>query len=199
MTSRRARQPQRTCIACRQAADQDRLIRYVLAPDGQVLVDYRHKLPGRGAYTCFSRSCLADAVKKRQFQRSFHGQGTLPAVEGLTASLLEQIAARIEGLLCMARKSGQVESGSNAVLASLRQRGKYALLILSDDISENIGSKLTAAAAQQNIPVFNMLLKDRLGQLIGKGERSVAAIAVGPLADAILVELQRLAEMVREN
>jgi len=142
---------------------------------------------------------LESAVNKRQFQRSFHGQGVAPTAERLSDSLLEQLAARIEGLLGMARKSGQVESGSNAVLASLRKNGKYALLILSDDISEAIGSKLKTAAIQQNIPVFKMLEKNRLGQILGKGERSVAAIAVGPLANAILAELQRLAEMVREN
>lgn len=199
MISRRARQPQRTCIACRRVADQDSLIRYVLAPDGQILVDYRHKLPGRGSYTCFSRDCLEGAVARRQFQRSFHGQGNPPTAENLTDTLLEQLAARVEGLLGMARKSGQVESGSNAILGSLRQRGKYALIILSEDISESIGGKLTTAAAQQNIPVFKMLVKNRLGQLLGKGERSVAAITVGTLADAILAELQRLAQMVREN
>ena len=146
MANRKGRKPQRTCVACRQSADQDSLIRYVLAPDGQVLVDYRHKLPGRGSYTCFNKTCLESAVNKRQFQRSFHGQGVAPTTEQLSDSLLEQLAARIEGLLGMARKSGQVESGSNAVLASLRKNGKYALLILSDDISEAIGSKLKTAA-----------------------------------------------------
>lgn len=199
MTGRQAKQPQRTCVACRQVADQDRLVRYVLAPDGQVLVDYRHKLPGRGAYTCLNSDCLETAVTRRQFQRSFKGEGTPPLAENLIKALKDQIAARAEALLGMARKSGRVESGSNAVLGSLRKEKKFALLILSEDISESIGEKLTAAAEKQGIPVFNMLGKNRLGQLLGKGERSVAAIAIGALADAILVELQRLAEMVREN
>jgi len=199
LTSRRSRQPQRTCIACRQVADQGSLLRYVLGPDRRILVDYRHKLPGRGAYTCMNRACLEAAVKRNQFQRTFRGQAETPAAESLADMLSGQIRARIEGLLGMARKSGQVESGSNAVLGSMRQNGKFALVVLTEDISESIGEKLTTAAARQRIPVFNMLTKNRLGQLLGKSERSVAAIAAGALADALLVELQRLAQMVREN
>ncbi|HKJ04455.1 MAG TPA: DUF448 domain-containing protein [Geopsychrobacteraceae bacterium] len=199
MTSRRGRQPQRTCIACRRVADQGALTRYVLAPDGQVLVDYRHKLPGRGAYTCPTRDCMEKAVERRQFQRTFRGKDLPPTVEGLIASLESQIADRVEGLLGMARKSGQIESGSNAVLGSLRQRGKFALVVLTEDISENIGDKLASAAERQGVPVFKTLGKDRLGQLLGKGERSVAAVNVGALASALLVELQRLAQMAREN
>ena len=199
MTNRRARQPQRTCIACRKVADQDSLTRYVLAPGGQVLVDYRHKLPGRGAYTCPGRDCMKTAVDRRQFQRTFRGEGEAPTTEGLSAALESQIEDRIEGLLGMARKSGQVESGSNAVLGSLRHRGKFALVVITEDISESIGEKLVSAAERQNVPVFKLLKKDRLGQLLGKGERSVAAINAGALANALLVELQRLAQMVREN
>jgi hypothetical protein len=146
-----------------------------------------------------NRACLEAAVKRNQFQRTFRGQAETPAAESLADMLSGQIRARIEGLLGMARKSGQVESGSNAVLGSMRQNGKFALVVLTEDISESIGEKLTTAAARQRIPVFNMLTKNRLGQLLGKSERSVAAIAAGALADALLVELQRLAQMVREN
>ncbi|MDT8420565.1 MAG: DUF448 domain-containing protein [Desulfuromonadales bacterium] len=199
MISRQGRQPQRTCIACRRTADQNELVRFVLGPDGALLVDYRHKLPGRGAYTCLNRECLGRAVEKRQFQRSFRGQAESASAEALLLSLQEQVLARVEALLGMARKSGQLETGTNSVLDSLRKKGKFAVLILSEDISESIGEKLTAVAARQDVPVFNMLGKNRIGQLLGKSERSAVAIKVGALADAILIELQRLAEMVREN
>lgn len=199
MISRQGRQPQRTCIACRRTADQNELVRFVLSPDGTLLVDYRHKLPGRGAYTCLSQECLERAVEKRQFQRSFRGQGEGASGASLMVSLRQQILARIESLLGMARKSGQLESGTNTILDSLRKKGNFAVLILSEDISESIGKKLTTVAARQDIPVFNTLGKNRIGQLLGKSERSAVLIKVGALADAILIELQRLAEMVREN
>ena len=54
--------PQRSCLACRETRDRDRLIRFVLSPQGEVVPDLDVKLPGRGAYTCVSAACLAAAV-----------------------------------------------------------------------------------------------------------------------------------------
>ena len=50
--------PERTCVATRDKADQSELIRLVLGPDGRVVVDYRGRLPGRGAWVTPSRAAL---------------------------------------------------------------------------------------------------------------------------------------------
>jgi predicted RNA-binding protein YlxR (DUF448 family) len=59
-------QPRRTCIACRQTNAKRELVRVVRQPDGQVLVDPRGKLPGRGAYICKRRACWQAALQRRQ-------------------------------------------------------------------------------------------------------------------------------------
>jgi predicted RNA-binding protein YlxR (DUF448 family) len=41
---------ERTCIVTRAAAPVDALIRFVVAPDGQVVPDFRRRLPGRGLW-----------------------------------------------------------------------------------------------------------------------------------------------------
>lgn len=199
MNGLRRHQPQRSCVACRRTAAQEELLRYVLAPEGQLLVDYRHKLPGRGAYTCISRECMVTAVEKHQFQRSFRGRRVSADVDRLVLDLQNQLLKRVEGLLGMARKSGQLESGSNTLLDGLRKSVDYAVLILAEDISAGIGDKLSALADRKGIPVFRLLNKGRLGQRLGKSERSAVAVHAGTLADAILLELQRIVEMAREN
>ena len=73
MADRRKR-PQRSCIGCRQVKDQDDLIRLVRAPDGEVLVDLKGRLPGRGAYLCNSRDCIGLAVSRQQFSRAFRSE-----------------------------------------------------------------------------------------------------------------------------
>ena len=191
--------PQRTCIACRQSKAQDQLVRYVVAPDGELLVDYRHRLPGRGAYTCIDLNCLQAAVNKKQFQRSFSGKCGEVSVEGLRADLQQALLQRIANLIGMARKSGQVVSGSNAVLMALRQKTKQALVLMSEDISEGIALKIRELSDRQNVSCSQLFSKGMLGQVLGKGERSVLAIQAGPLADAFLIELQRYAQLVREN
>ena len=47
------------------------LIRVVKSPEGQVSLDFRGKLPGRGAYVCPDPACLARARKSRALERAF--------------------------------------------------------------------------------------------------------------------------------
>ena len=57
------RQPQRTCIICRETADKRSLIRIVRTAQGGVQIDQRGKVPGRGAYLCHKVSCWETALK----------------------------------------------------------------------------------------------------------------------------------------
>ena len=90
--------PQRTCVACRQTKNKKQLVRYVVAPDGAVLVDYRQRLPGRGAYTCISTQCLLDAVKRNSFQRCFKGQCLSVDATVLTQQLIAAVEQKITNL-----------------------------------------------------------------------------------------------------
>jgi len=192
--------PQRTCLGCRVVSDQDQVVRYVLSPDGEILVDYRRKLPGRGAYTCLDRSCITTAVRRNQFDRAFKGRVKHAVGEGeLIANLSGQILERIVALLGMARKSGKAVAGSNLVLGALGGHGRIALVLLAEDVSDGIADKVIGKAGRMNIPCFRLLNKDSMGQVMGKGERSVVALVTGPLAEAILLELVRYKQIVGES
>jgi predicted RNA-binding protein YlxR (DUF448 family) len=58
----RRREPQRTCVGCREVQGKRSLIRVVRGPDG-IRVDQSGKLPGRGAYLHDQRSCWEKALK----------------------------------------------------------------------------------------------------------------------------------------
>ena len=66
MSSARARpkrrEPQRTCVGCRETQGKRSLIRVVRSQDG-IKVDPTSKLPGRGAYLHDRRSCWEKALK----------------------------------------------------------------------------------------------------------------------------------------
>ena len=59
------RQPQRTCIACRQVLPKRVLRRIVHTPAGEITVDPTGKLAGRGAYLCAYRDCWLKALKHK--------------------------------------------------------------------------------------------------------------------------------------
>ena len=50
------------------------LIRVVRSPEGEVNLDFKGKLPGRGAYVCPDAACLARARKARALERAFSVQ-----------------------------------------------------------------------------------------------------------------------------
>lgn len=190
--------PQRSCIACRQKADKSELVRYVLAPDNRILVDYRQRLPGRGTYTCLKEQCLLDAVKRNAFQRSFRKQCQPVDSAELLDQLIKAVEQKILNLLGMARKSRQILSGTQAILDALRKDKKIVLIVVSEDISAPIGNKIRVLAEKKNIYFAQLFNKLKIGQMLGKEERSAIALDAGTLADRLLFELHRYEQLVRE-
>jgi len=191
-------QPQRSCVACRTVDDKKQLLRFVLAPQGQVVVDYRQQLPGRGLYTCFSRQCLAQAVKKNSFRRVFGATTQLVVLAELQHQLQLVLIQRLRGLILMARKAGQLIAGSNMVLDALKSPMPPIVVVMATDITGNMKEKINRTATRQQIFCTQLFDKVSLGQMLGKQERSVVAIQDGALATLLKSELNRY-ELVREN
>ena len=66
--------PMRQCVGCREMKAKKELIRVVRSPEGEVNLDFKGKLPGRGAYVCPNAACLAKARKARALERAFSAQ-----------------------------------------------------------------------------------------------------------------------------
>jgi len=63
--------PLRQCLGCREHKPKKELIRVVRSPEGEVSLDFKGKLPGRGAYVCPLADCLSKARKSRALERAF--------------------------------------------------------------------------------------------------------------------------------
>src|ERR1700674_2928921 len=68
-TDRSARS--RMCAVTRQVRPIGELIRFVVAPAGEVIPDLKRKLPGRGLWVSASRQTVAEAVRRHQFSKGF--------------------------------------------------------------------------------------------------------------------------------
>lgn len=64
--------PQRMCVGCGQLRSKKELLRVVRTPDGVIELDTSPagKKPGRGAYLCREKECLAKAVKAKRLERA---------------------------------------------------------------------------------------------------------------------------------
>ena len=62
--------PMRQCMGCRERKPKREMLRVVRSPEGTVSLDFRGKLPGRGAYVCPNPECLKKAVRSKALERN---------------------------------------------------------------------------------------------------------------------------------
>jgi predicted RNA-binding protein YlxR (DUF448 family) len=84
------REPERTCVGCRDKAAKRVLLRVARTPEG-VRVDPEGKLPGRGVYVHRELACVEAASKRGAFGRALRA--------GLSAEEAARLRADIEGEL----------------------------------------------------------------------------------------------------
>ena len=81
--------PMRQCLGCRELKPKKELIRVVRSPQGEVSLDFKGKLPGRGAYVCPNPACLAKARKSKALERAFSAPLPDPMWEALEQQMKE--------------------------------------------------------------------------------------------------------------
>lgn len=64
--------PSRRCVSCGREGEKSEFLRVVRTPDGAYAIDPTGHADGRGAYLCRNAECLANARRKKSFNRSFH-------------------------------------------------------------------------------------------------------------------------------
>src|SRR5258708_17918784 len=67
---------ERRCIVTGEVLPEARLLRFALAPDGQVVPDVEAKLPGRGIWVSADRALIGQAVAKRLVARAAKAPAT---------------------------------------------------------------------------------------------------------------------------
>ena len=65
--------PQRSCIICGTKTAKRELVRVVLTPEGECLVDPTGKRAGRGAYICHRQECWDRAVLGGRLAHALRG------------------------------------------------------------------------------------------------------------------------------
>ena len=181
----------RMCAVTREVRPIDELIRFVVAPSGEVIPDLKRKLPGRGLWVSASHQAVAEAVRRHQFSKGFKREVRVaPTLAADTEALL--VRSAIEAL-AMAAKAGQVISGFGKVEDALRQREAEALIHASDGAADGI-RKLDAIVRQNagindesnQFPVVTALTSEQLDLALGRSNVIHAALLAGPASRTFL-------------
>lgn len=65
------REPERTCIVCRNKGSKENFVKFVKNKLGEVQLEKNKKLDGRGAYVCKNSACVTKLVKTKALNRVF--------------------------------------------------------------------------------------------------------------------------------
>jgi predicted RNA-binding protein YlxR (DUF448 family) len=187
----------RMCAVTRKVRPIDELIRFVVAPTGEVMPDLKRKLPGRGLWVSASRKLVAEAVRRHQFTKGF--KRDVRVAPGLAADTENLLIRSVIEALAMAAKAGQVVAGFGKVEDALAQGQARALIHASDGAADGI-RKLDAAARQNaginaesnQIRVVTALTSEQLDLALGRSNVVHAALLAGPASKTFLSRSQTL-------
>ena len=190
----------RMCALTRQVRPIDDLIRFVVAPSGDVVADLKRKLPGRGLWISGSRQALRDAVKRGIFSKGFRRDVRLPPTFADDTERL-MVAGAIEAL-AIAAKAGQIVAGFAKVENALKRGESAALIHASDGAADGI-RKLNGLIGRPPLtlsdgfegefPVVTVLTSAELDLALGRANVIHAALLAGPAGKTFLSRCHALA------
>ena len=180
--------PRRRCFATRRVADRATLIRFVVAPGGDVVPDVAGKLAGRGLWLSADRNVINTACTKNLFGKGF--RASVVVGENLADRVERLLARRCMEFLGLARRAGEAAVGFEKVRALVATE-QAAVLVVACDAGGDGRRKLSGAAA--TLPVVSVFPAAELAAALGREHTVYVALKRGRLAGKFVAEAGRLA------
>ena len=179
----------RMCIVTRASGSAEGLIRFVAGPDGTVVPDLKHRLPGRGCWITPERTILEQAVKKRLFAKALKAE--VKAAPDLPDLLDRLFAADLLGMMALARKAGQFVSGATKVDKAVRSGealGVFHVTDAAEDGVRKIGQArhFAVEVGLDPIPAFRLVSADEMATHLGEGALIHAAALAGQAGEGVV-------------
>ena len=184
---------ERRCIATGAVLPEDKLVRFVVGPDGGIVPDLDAKLPGRGLWLSADRAVMAKAAAKNDFAKAAKTKVSLPA--DLPAHVERLLVARMQSDLGLARRAGHLAMGFDNVLRALDAKPAPALLVEAADAAADGRRKLDSALKSRGfrLGMIATLTRAELSLALGRENVVHAAVRPGALAERLKLNSSRLA------
>lgn len=183
------KEPVRRCLATGERMPKERLIRFVVGPDGQVVPDLAAKLPGRGMWLSADAQSIKTAQDRKLFARAARAAVTIPP--DLAARIEDLLVRRCIETISLARRAGEAVCGFEKTRAALKAEAGAGLLLQARNGAPDGRAKL-AALAGNSVPIVALLDSAEIGEAFGRDDAVHAALASGGLSRRLLIEAGRL-------
>jgi predicted RNA-binding protein YlxR (DUF448 family) len=162
--------PLRTCIVTGEALAPERMIRFVVGPEGDVVPDLARRLPGRGMWVTAERSAVERAVAKKAFARA--ARAAVKAAPDLPQRVEKLLLDRALEDLSRARRAGRAVAGFVKVEQMIGQ-GRAGLAIVASEADGDGLAKLGASG----VAIERLGDAARLGGVFGREQAVYVAVA----------------------
>lgn len=162
--------PVRTCIVTGTQGAPERMIRFVVGPDGDVVPDLARRLPGRGLWVTAERAAVERAVAKKMFSRA--ARAAVTASADLPDRVERLILERVLADLGRARRAGRAVAGFVKV-EQMIARQRAGLVVVADEADGDGLGKLSA----RGLPIARLGDATALGGIFGRDQAVYAAVA----------------------
>lgn len=175
--------PQRTCIATGETGAPERMIRFVVGPDGDVVPDLARRLPGRGLWVKAERAAVERAVAKNLFARA--ARASVKPAADLAERVERLLLERALTDLSRARRAGRAVAGFVKVEQMVGQR-RAGLLVVADEADGDGLGKLKASG----LPIARLGDAAALGGIFGRDQAVYAAVARDDAGGAFIERIE---------
>jgi uncharacterized protein len=183
---------EKRCIVTGEMRPKSDMIRFVVAPSGEIVADVAATLPGRGLWVTADKEILKRAAASNAFSKA--ARAPVKVGEDLPGRVEGLIAKRMTADLGLARKAGLLVLGFDCVLKSLNSAQPPALLVEAAEAAADGRRKLAATAAARGVAVrvVDGLKVSELRLALGRENVIHAAVKPGPLANRLILDGARL-------
>ncbi|MBI3676430.1 MAG: RNA-binding protein [Proteobacteria bacterium] len=183
---------ERKCIVTGEVLPEEKLVRFVVDPQGRATPDVAAKLPGRGIWVSATREAIERAVAKNLFAKAAKANVTAP--KDLADIVERQLVLRMQGDLGLARRSASLVMGFDNVMRALDAKMPPKLLIEASDGAPDGRRKLSnAALARGGHPAtLDCLTSHELSVALGRENVIHAALLPGGFAERLAFDAARL-------
>ncbi|WP_170144442.1 RNA-binding protein [Dichotomicrobium thermohalophilum] len=198
-----SREVTRRCAVTRETRPEHELLRFVADADGVICFDLKRKLPGRGVWITASKPILAEAVKRKAFNRSLRRNVQVPAE--LPDRVEDALRRDALNRLSLANKAGQAVAGF-AKVAQAIDKGKAAALIHAEEAAPDgcrrLDRKFIAQGGDEDkaraVRIFRFPL-EVLSQALGRDNVNHAAALQGGAGTSFIAAAMRLCQFTGDG
>lgn len=182
----------RQCLVTGETLPCDRMIRFVIAPDGAVTPDLDGRLPGQGLWVSARYDLISRAIPLfSQHAASDQSEAPVHSPADLASRVETLLHTKLQNMCGLMRKAGKIVIGFAKVSSAL-EKHRALLVLQARDAALDGRSRIERLARQAMVPVWTILSSQELSRALGRENIMHVAVIDNSAAEQVKTMCDRI-------